>query len=172
MQHLVRKLRLEALLVGEVANDPRDGRRGSVDGDRARRHHHGELGSIASYARGLDLAALCGGFAHRSVLLEELLERVEELRSHDRRDRSPDDVARRPAEHRFRGGVERAHRAVGIDGENPFRRVLDHRSVMRLAALRVVPRTGCLFRLFGELLLGPFLVLADRSGHTDRMGDR
>ena len=86
----------------------------------------------------------------------------------DRRDRLPHDLARGPAEHRFGGRVERADRAVGTDGENPFGRVLDHRAVVRFAALRVVSRRGGLAGLLGELTLGPFLVLEDRSGHTDR----
>jgi len=77
------------------------------------------LRSVASHTRDLDLAAVGGLFADRSVLLEELFERVVELRGHDRRDRLPDDLVGRPAEHRFGGGVEGTDRAVALDGEDP-----------------------------------------------------
>ena len=58
--------------------------------------------------------------------------------------------------------------AVELDGEDPLRRVLDHRAVVRVAALRVVPRARDLHGLLRELRLGPFLVLTDRPGHPDR----
>ncbi len=92
VQHLVRELRLEALLFREVANDARDDRREAVDGDRARGDHHREMGSVAAHARGLDLLALGRGVPDRSVLREELLERVLAIRRHDHRDRLPHDL--------------------------------------------------------------------------------
>ncbi len=51
--------------------------------------------------------------AHLLIPLEELLERIVPIRSHDRRDREPDDLRRVPAEHRFGRGIERTDRPVG-----------------------------------------------------------
>ena len=78
-----------------------------------------------------------------------------QLGSDDRRDRLPHDLARGPAEHRFGRAVERADPAVGKDREDSFGRVLDHRAVVRFAALRVVSRRGGLPRLLGELTPRP-----------------
>ena len=93
-----------------------------------------------------------------------------EIRGHEHCDRLPQNLGRRPAEHRFGRRVERTDCAVHTDGEDSFRRVLDDRAVMRLTALRVVSCPSCLHRLFCEQHLGAFLVLADRACHPN--GDR
>ena len=80
----------------------------------------------------------------------------------------PDDLGRGPAEHRFGRGVERPDRAVESEREDPLGRVLDDRAVVRLAALRLVPRASCPQGLLGELFLGVLLVFTDRAGHADR----
>ena len=95
-------------------------------------------------------------------------DRVLAIRRQELRSGLPDDFGRSPAEHRLGGCVEGTDRAVDTEGENPFGRVLDHRAVVRLAALRVVARSCGLPRLFGELTLSPLLVLEDGSDHMDR----
>ena len=134
VEHLVRQLRLEALLVGEVADDPRDRRRRTVDRDRAGRHDHRETASVLANPGGLDLTSLHGVLADRQVLLEELPERLVQLVDHDHRHGPADDLV---------GAVSRTSTSAaalneptvpsGNDGEDSFGRVLDHRAVVGFA---------------------------------------